>query len=76
VLLDEAAAVAVNGPQAGHDVTLALTDPDSNEVVPSVSPEFKGDFLLTSQGDEEQVYDHVTRHGQELSVLSLTARRA
>ena len=70
---DEATARAVNGPHAGHDVKLALTDPDSNEVVPSVSPEFKGDFLLTSQGDEEQVYDHVTRHGQSLSVLSLTA---
>ena len=70
---DEATARAVNGPHAGHDVRLALTDPDSNEVVPRVSPEFRGDFLLTSQGDEEQVYDHITRHGQSLSVLSLTA---
>ncbi|HUN31215.1 MAG TPA: hypothetical protein VMU95_04280 [Trebonia sp.] len=69
---DEATARAVNGPQAGHEVQLALTDPDSNEVVPAASPEFTGDFLLTSQGDEEQVYDHVTRHGQRLSVLSLT----
>jgi len=70
---DEAAARAVNGPQAGHDVTLALTDPDSNEVVPPVAPEFRGDFMLTSQGDEEQIFDHVTGHGQSLSVLTLTA---
>ena len=69
-----ALARAVNGPHAGHDVNLALTDPDSNEVVPQASPEFKGDFLLTSQGDEEQIYDHVTPEGQSLSVLSLTRR--
>ena len=31
---DEAPAKAVNGPDAGKLVRLALTDPDSNEVVP------------------------------------------
>jgi hypothetical protein len=35
---DNAAATGVNAPNAGKKVTLALTDPDSNEVVPSSSP--------------------------------------
>src|SRR5215468_1218264 len=43
-----AKATGVNGPNAGKTVTLALTDPDSNMVVPSGSPEFAGDFMLNS----------------------------
>jgi hypothetical protein len=69
---DEAAAKAVNGPQAGSLVKLGLTDPDSNEVVPWVAPRFRGDFMLDSQGDQELIFDHVTgRWRQILSVLSL-----
>ncbi len=70
---DEATATAANGPQAGHDVSLALTDPDSNEVVPAVAPRFGGDFMLTSQGDEEQIFGSFTWWSQSLSVLKLTA---
>ena len=50
---DNAAATGVN---TGKKVTLALTDPDSNLVVPSSSPEFAGDFMLNSQGDQELIF--------------------
>ena len=73
LFFDEATATAVNGPNAGHAVKLALTDPDSSEVVPFSSPRFGGDFVLDSQGDDEQIYDHVTPRGHTLSVLSLSA---
>ena len=33
LFLDTSTAIALNGPHAGKPVTLALTDPDSNEVV-------------------------------------------
>jgi hypothetical protein len=46
----------VNSPTWGKSVALALTDPDSNEVVPTGSPRFAGDFMLDSQGDQQQVY--------------------
>jgi hypothetical protein len=63
----------VNGTSHGKQIALALTDPDSNEVVPASSPRFGGDFVLDSQGDEEQIYvdgaDGPTPH---LSVLDLS----
>ena len=40
----------VNGPNAGKLVHLALTDPDSSEVVPPQSPRFRGDFMLRCPG--------------------------
>lgn len=43
-------------PAEGSSVTLALTDPDSNEVVPRVSPRFGGDFVLDSQGDQQLIF--------------------
>jgi hypothetical protein len=57
----------------GTTTTLALTDPDSSEIVPENGPRFGGDFVLTSQGDLEQIY--VSQPGtpqQRLSVLALT----
>ncbi len=71
---DEASATMANsGADAGKTVKLALTDPDSNEVVPFTAPRFRGDFMLTSQGDEEQIYvSHVDTGYQSLSVLSLS----
>jgi hypothetical protein len=69
---DEAPAKAVNGPDAGKLVRLALTDPDSNEVVPWPSPRFAGDFMLTSQGDKEQIFYHRTDGRASLEVLSLS----
>jgi hypothetical protein len=52
-------------------VHLALTDPDSNEVVPYVSPKFGGDFMLDSQGDQELIFDQPSGPGAGLSVLAL-----
>jgi hypothetical protein len=71
---DEATATDVTaGPGEGSPQQLALTDPDSNEVVPAVSPRFAGDFLLTSQGDSEQIYvSHPGSASPGLSVLNLT----
>jgi hypothetical protein len=70
---EDPAAVANVGGKAGTTTNLALTDPDSNEVVPEGSPRFGGQFLLTSQGDQQQIYvsDAGGPH-QHLSVLSLS----
>ena len=62
-----ASASAVNGTSAGKTVTLALTDPDSNLVVPSSSPSFAGDFVLNSQGDLQLIFSDAS--GQNLQVL-------
>jgi hypothetical protein len=72
LFFDESHATAANGKHVGHPVKLGLTDPDSNEVVPAVAPRFPGDFMLTSQGDKEQIYVHGagTRH-HHLWVLAL-----
>ena len=56
VLNDQATAQLANGPNQGASTTLALTDPDSNEVVPGQSPRFAHDFVLDSQGDQQQIY--------------------
>ena len=67
---DNATANGVNGSNAGKKVTLALTDPDSNGVVPSSSPEFAGDFMLNSQGDEELIFSGAS--GQNLQVVKIS----
>ena len=71
---DEARAkVANTGARQGTSVRLALTDPDSNEDVPSYARRFAGQFMLTSQGDQEQIF--VAGAGgahQSLSVLKLS----
>jgi hypothetical protein len=73
LFFDESHATAANGPRVGHPVKLGLTDPDSNEVVPGFGPRFAGDFMLTSQGDKEQIYVHAPGSGhQHLWVLDLS----
>jgi hypothetical protein len=67
---DNAAATGVNAPDAGKKVTLALTDPDSNGVVPPGPPEFAGDFMLNSQGDQELIFSGAS--GQNLQVLKIS----
>jgi hypothetical protein len=64
----------LTSPQYGQMEHLYLTDPDSNEVVPSFAARFGGDLMLTSQGDEEQIFvsGAGTAH-QALSVLQLSA---
>jgi hypothetical protein len=75
VFLDESSATVANKgtSQYGTSTKLALTDPDSNEIVPSPGTRFAGDFMLTSQGDKEQIYVNGagTTH-QSLHVLKLT----
>jgi hypothetical protein len=68
---DNATATGVDAPNAGQKVTLALTDPDSNLVVPSSSPEFAGDFMLNSQGDQELIFSGAS--GQNLQVLKISS---
>jgi len=65
-----ATATGVNAPNDGQKVTLALTDPDSNEIVPSSSPEFAGDFMLNSQGDQQLIFSGAS--GQNLQVLKIS----
>jgi hypothetical protein len=66
---DNATATGVNAPNAGKKVTLALADADSNLVVPSGSPQFAGDFMLNSQGDQELIFSSAS--GQNLHVLKI-----
>jgi hypothetical protein len=53
---DESAAKLANGNGLGANLTLGLTGPAANEVVPRGVPRWSGDFLLTSQGNKEQIY--------------------
>jgi len=57
VFADNSTATLANtGAGSGRPQTLALTDPDSSEVVPAVSGRFRGDFLLDSQGDKQLIF--------------------
>ncbi len=69
---DEDPAVVANvwTSQWWQTVKLALTDPDSNEDVPWGAPRFAGDFMLTSQGDMQQIF--VSPGDHKLLVLNLT----
>lgn len=72
---DEAAARVANvtATNYGRMVKLALTDPDSSEIVPLGMPRFGGQYMLDSQGDQQQIFlgnPDGTNH--ELSVLSLS----
>jgi hypothetical protein len=67
---DNATATVVNAANAGKKVTLALTDPDSNAVVPPGSPDHAGDFMLNSQGDQDLIFS--AADGQNLQVLKLS----
>jgi hypothetical protein len=52
---------------------LALTDPDSSSVVPSGASRFAGDFMLTSQGDQQQIFvDGANSDHPRLTVLNLS----
>jgi hypothetical protein len=67
---DNATATGVAGATAGKKVTLALTDPDSNEIVPSNAAAFAGDFMLNAQGDEQLIFSGAT--GQNLKALKIS----
>ncbi|MGH3397847.1 MAG: hypothetical protein ACRDPO_24475 [Streptosporangiaceae bacterium] len=74
LFFDESRATVANlGRDHGRVVRLALTDPDSNEIVPASGPRFAGDFMLTSQGDKEQIFVQPGRgRAPRLSVLRLS----
>src|SRR5260370_662451 len=73
LFFDESRATAADGRHRGQLVKLGLTDPDSNEVVPGFAPRFGGNFMLTSQGDKEQIYVNAPRaKNQRLRVLALS----
>jgi hypothetical protein len=74
LFFDEARARVANlGRDHGQVVRLGLTDPDSNEIAPASAPRFAGDFMLTSQGDKEQIFvGRGGRPGSRLSVLRLS----
>ena len=77
VFFDNSAATVANvgAPDQGQTVQLALTDPDSNEIVPPSAPRFGGDFVLDSQGNSEQVYvTGATGNLPQLSLLRLSQR--
>lgn len=70
---DEDRATVANTGSQGQKAALALTDPDSTEVVPDGAPRFANDFMLTSQGDQEQIFVHnLNNASKSLSVLSLS----
>jgi hypothetical protein len=71
---DQATLANVNSSQFGVPQPLALTDPDSSERVPAYADRFGGDFMLTSQGDQEQIFvHHAGQVDQSLSVLQLSS---
>ena len=62
-----------NSPNQGKTTTLALTDPDSSEVVPPSASRFGGQFVLDSQGDQRQIYvSDPGGNAPHLSVLALS----
>jgi hypothetical protein len=70
---DPATVANVNSSQWGKPMPLALTDPDSNAIVPQDASRFAGYFMLTSQGDQQQIYvDNAGGSHQRLAVLSLS----
>jgi hypothetical protein len=58
LLNDNAIATVANAGAEGRQTQLALTDPDSSEIVPGQAPRFQGDYVLDSQGDRQQIYLH------------------
>ncbi|HUE07018.1 MAG TPA: hypothetical protein VMP41_06295 [Acidimicrobiales bacterium] len=69
---EDTASVANVGSQQGQKTALALTDPDSSEVVPKSAPRFARDFMLDSQGDQQQIFVDKGNPSKSLSVLSLS----
>jgi hypothetical protein len=70
---DEAPAQVANTNVAGYGTlqVLGLTDPDSSTVVPDYAQRFAGQFMLNSQGDQEQIF--YSSPWQPPSVLALPA---
>jgi len=62
-----------NAANSGRLVKLGLTDPDSSEVVPPGMPRFAGQYMLDSQGDQQQIFlGNPQGPNHQLSVLNLS----
>lgn len=73
VLADDSTAVSANAGTEGAVVPLALTDPDSNQVVPRSSPRFGGAFMLDAQADKQLIFLGGKRDSAKtVSVLAVT----
>ena len=69
---DEDTASVANA--SGKSTKLALTDPDSSEIVPSYATRFAGDFMLDAQGDLQEIFVHnAGASNQSLSTLKLSS---
>ena len=68
LFFDEDSAAVANSGAGKAPMALALTDPDSNAVVPAVSPRFAGALAVDSQADKQLVL----LGGGKLSVLKLS----
>jgi len=69
---DNATATIANGPNAGTTTTLALTDPDSNTMVPRSAARFKNSFMLDAQGDQQLIFaSNLGKARQGLQVLNV-----
>jgi hypothetical protein len=53
-------------------VTLALTDPDTNAVIPDAAPRFAGQLATISQADGQIVFASIRHDDRDLTVLNLT----
>jgi hypothetical protein len=76
VFTDVAKASVANTNQStsGKARQLALSDPDSSAIVPAFATRFAGDYVLDSQGDDEQIFAHNPgASNQSPSVLKLSA---
>ncbi len=70
VFFDNASAFSIT---TKTKVQLALTDPDTNYLMPSSSPRFAGTLATISQGDGQIIFaDNLTGHAHHLRVLNLT----
>jgi len=56
----------------GTQVTLGLTDPDTNGFMPDQSPRFGGQLVTISQGDGQMIFASRVRSTPRLTVLNLT----
>ena len=70
----KASAANTNQTTGAKTRKLALTDPDSSAIVPAFATRFAGDYVLDSQGDNEQIFAHNAGGPHpSLSVLKLSA---
>ena len=53
-------------------VTLALTDPDTNGVIPDAAPRFAGQLATISQADGQIVFASIRHGDRDLTVLNVT----